>query len=292
MRRTLLVVAVVVIFILAGVGYWLFGTSTQIDRSEMSRLSVASTGLPSFEAKPYLHGPQQFASVPSKVLSEEAASEPAQTGVYAVGWKTASGKGNADLLIELLPTDATAESARQALQHEYATKKIYTSAGLKLLGTFPVPAVPGAFTASFSPTSSKNSSTVVDVVLFRVGRVAVSVVVQDQAHSGFNQQAASFAVAEKNVLERTEPRFSMSSQVHRPLTALWFGLVALGVSAAIVAAPRLLAYRRFRVEHRAERARRRELRHISARGGKVLKRRGAPAWQNHSRHRSRQRARR
>jgi hypothetical protein len=292
MKRFLLVLAVVAVFVVAGVGYWIFGTSTQIKRSVMSRLAVRTTGIAGFESNPYVHGVQQFASVPSQIVSEDAARDPAKTGVYAVAWKAPKNSGNADLLIEILPTSSDANTARHALQHEYATKKDYSSAGLTLLGKFSIPQIPGVFASSFVTSSKGATPTFVDTMLFRVGRVAVSAVVQDTKRSAIDQDATQFAVSEMRVLDATEPAFSMSSQVHQPLTALWFVLGALGVSAAVVAAPPLLRYRRARIETRADRMRRREQRHISARGGKVLKRRGGPAWQATGRHRAGQRARR
>jgi hypothetical protein len=291
MRRLWLVPVVVVVFVLAGVGYWAFGTSLKIDRSVMSRLAVPSTGIPSFKAKPYVHGVQQFASVPSRIVSQEAARDPANTGIYAIGWKNASDTNDADLLIEFLPTDATAETARKSFETQYANKKDYGAAGLTRLGDFAIPEIPGVFTSSFASETRGSPTSYVDVIVFRVGRVAVSTVVNAHKRAGLDGHASSFAVSEKNLLEREEPGFSMSSKVHRPITALWWGLGALVVCALVVGTAPLLRYRRARREHHVERLRHRQQQHITARGGKVLKRRPAPAWQA-GRHRAGHRARR
>lgn len=291
MRRLWLIPVVVVVFVLAGAGYWAFGTTVKIDRSVMSRLSVPSTGIPTFKTKPYVHGVQQFASVPSHIVSQEAARDPAGTGVYAIGWKNAKDTNDADLLLELLPTKATAETARKTFENQYENKKDYTAAGLKRLGDFAIPQIPGAFTSSFISAPRGSPTSYVDVIVFRVGRVAVSTVVNSQTRTELDQHAASFAVSEKNRLDAEEPGFTMSSKVHQPLTALWWGLGALALSAIIVGAAPLLRYREARREHHAERVRHRQQQHITTRGGKALKRRPAPAWQA-GRHRSGQRSRR
>ncbi len=273
--------AIVIVLALAGAGFALFGSSTEIHRSEMSKLVVHTSGLAGVPHKPYLDKPQSFTSVPAKILAQAAASDPSHTGVYTVGWKNPASSENVGLLIELLPTASAAQSARSELQKEYATKKSYQAAGLTLVGSFSVPKVPGAFAREFTTTatSTNSSPTTVETVLFQVRRVAVSVMVQSVKSAGLRQGASRLASSELQLLQRAEPHFAMTTSVHRALTALWYGLGALGVSLAIIFGPTVLLELQLSRERRAERAVRREQRHVSARGGKVLKRKSVPAWQ-------------
>ncbi len=275
------ILAIVIVFALAGAGFALFGSSTEVHRSEMSRLVVHTSGLTGVPSKPYLDKPQSFTSVPSKTLAQAAANDPGRTGVYTVGWKNSASSENVGLLIELLPTASAAKSARSELEKEYATKKSYQAAGLTFVGSFSVPKVPGAFAREFTTTATSTSSspTTVETVLFQVRRVAVSVMVQSVKSADLRQGVSQLAASEMALLQRTEPDFVMTTSVHRALTALWYGLGALGVSLGIIFGPMVLFELQLNRERRAERAVRREQRHVNARGGKVLKRKSVPAWQ-------------
>jgi hypothetical protein len=286
-------IVVVVIFLVAGAAYGLFGATTQINRNEMARLVVDQTHLPGFEVKPYLDQPQNLSSVPSKILAEAAARDPAKTGVYSRGWRNTSSSGTAGFLIELLPTASEAKKQKETLQEGYAIKKDYSAAGLTLVGPFDVPGIPGVFAREFTVAASQGSpATTVDFVIFQVGRVAVSLGVQDANSS--RQGTVQLATAEMHLLRQEEPGFSMTSSAHEPITALWFGLGALAVSLVVVGVPAAIVHRRRRRERQAVKARRQEQRHVTSRGGKVLRRRGVPAWQARptSRRRSRVRSRR
>ncbi len=278
--RRVRVGAIIVVFILAAVGFVVFGSSTAINRSEMAKLVVHSSGIKGLANKPYVSQPQSFASVPSRTITSEATKDPARTGVYSIGWKNAASTGNADILLEILPTATAARSARDELEAQYSAKKDYTAAGLKLIGSFSAPEVPHAFAREFATASPQKGSpaTTVFVVVFQVGRAAVSVLVEDVKVAGLERGTLDLAAAEVRLLRRAEPHFSMTSSVHRPLTALWFGLGALGVSVVIWSLPSATLELRRRRERRISQARRREQRHVTARGTKVLRRRAMPSW--------------
>jgi hypothetical protein len=280
-RRFLRIGAIVVVFVLAAIGYVVFGSSTEINRSDMAKLVVHVSGVASLARNPYVSQPQSFGSVPSRTITAEAAKDPAQTGVYSIGWKNAASTGNADILLELLPTASTARRALLELESQYSAKKDYSAAGLKLVGPFTPPKVPHAFAREFTTASPQKGSpaTTVFVVVFQVDRAAVSVLVEDVKTAGLEQGAARLAASEARLLRRVEPHFSMVASVHRPLTGLWFGLGALGVSVVIGSTPAATLELKRRRERRISRARRREQRHVTARGTKVLKRRAVPTWQ-------------
>ena len=286
-------VTVGIVVVLCGIGYAVFGSSTQINRSDMSRLVVQTVKLPKVNPKPYLSEAQSAASVPTKVLSQEMAKDPASAGAYTIGWQSHSATSYANLLVELLPTRSSAKAARNSLQEQYAKKKDYSQLGLTLVGSLSIPQVPGVFASEFtvSATSKGAAPTALDVVAFQVKRVAALIVVQGSTSAGIKSGTTGLAVSEEQLLQREEPRFSMSQTAYRALRALWFGLGALVVSLLVIFSPvgvRLLEDRR---TQQTLRARRQEDRHVSARGSKVLKGRKPPAWQT-ARPRSRSRRKR
>lgn len=272
------ILAAALVVLLGGIAYAVFGAATEVNRADMSRLTVQTLHLPSFQAKPYVNKAPSISSIPSAILTEESARDPAMTGAYAVGWKTTQGSGNADLLIELLPTASSAKQARSALQRQYQTKKDYAAAGLTRVGSLSIPQIPGAFAAEYSEAAQSKSTPPVSVgvVVFQVHRVAVFLQILGVSRTDLGADVSSLAVSEQRVLDQRESGFSMSRSVYQASRGLWIGIGVLVGLLIVALAPATMRSVRSRRERRLRKAEQARHRHVTTRGSSVLRRGRVP----------------
>lgn len=289
-RRLAIRVATAVVLVgLAIAGYVIWIPVHSPDVHKVSALAVKSpvTGL---RAPAKSTSVDAATGVSISAVKKAAASTPGETAAYGVSWKGKAPVTAGSLELIVLPTEASAESARkQALAAELSSTS-YTSDDYGFGGTTAVPRIPGAegkyYLKGTKPTVTASTPRVA-VVIFRLKRVIVDATVDAKgAHA--TATARELALAQYHHLEQVgaDPALSTTSL---PLVAsVVYVLVVLAVLAFAEVTPRLVtAARRRRHEARVAAERRSR----TSRGNKVVKRHASRGYaarvegKTHARHR-------
>jgi hypothetical protein len=270
------------VVVVAAVGYVVFVKNTRIEQTSLSALVIDRTGVAALKSKPVeseFVSPQKSAFA---AVKKAAASDPDGTGGYGKEWSGSTASGDAATqLIEVLPTPAQARLVRAEAEAEYTDAKSLKSADTTVTAHFTLSTVADAFGVNLATAkSSTTSATTGTAIVFQQGRVVAVEYLQSSTGGLSRTDATTIARAERALLERSEPAFSMT-QTTRPLAlSVVYGLVTLLVAGLILFLPGLVCRRRARREARREEQARYEYR---ARGGKAMRRRRPPAWAQRAR---------
>jgi hypothetical protein len=267
----------VVILALGASGCAVFAGRTRVVTSRLSSLVIAHPGVSGLVAKPKQSSVVPTHSMPYKAVKQAGAADPDRTGAIGRVWEgPASTHNAATLLISLLPDRASAAEALAQVKSKSLGASAYKAQQFVLSGHFEVPGVPGsagsAYQVAASATSVAGSGY---AVVFEVGRVVVSELVEGGTGGLGQSDARSIARSEWSLLERVEPGFSLSETTWSlaELGAIGGGAVAL--AALVYVTPVAVRRQRLRAALRAEERSRYQYR---ARGRKTVRRHRAPAW--------------
>jgi hypothetical protein len=280
------VARVVAVVVLALVVYVTFVRTSHPDPQTLSSLVIKQTSQPGLRGR----APSVGTSVPASAstftpVKLAAKAHPGQTGLYETEWyKSTSAAPEAGIVLTLLPNASSAQ-ATLSYSEQQLTKPLSLQSGTSAGPVpFPVASVPGAHGASFALTTSGKPSGYAYEVDFRSGRAVVSDLMVSADKTRSTAAAVADAQAEKALLGRAEPGYSLT-QLHTPVVAtVVFALVTVAVALAAWFVPEwAVDVSRRRRERRRLREQDRLSSQYRARGRRAVQRHKAPAWRQPSR---------
>lgn len=267
-RRTARLVVPGLVVVLAVVGYWTVFQGGRTDQKLLSTLIVENPELAGLKTKP-----SSAQVVPPKdttwsEVQKAAKANPAQTGGYSTTWEGAKKTDpSLSILVELLPTEPSAQRLQQQILSDYTDAKSLKSQGIIVSSRFAVTAVPDGHGVSYKGSGSSGTASTGSTVVFRVGRVVAALFTQSPSSSVPNDGNA--VRQEYALLQAREPGFSPSVATRSALATSVYFVIAFGVAAAAFVIPGLVRRARARRDaHEAARASRGR----QGRGSKVLRR--------------------
>jgi hypothetical protein len=279
--RALRAAAVVV---LAGVGYAVFLPQSHVDRKLLGKLVIPRTALDSVPHKAKLAqaiNPSQSSFAATRKAGK---ADPGHTGLYAREWYVApSAPPEVGVVLQLLPTAASARAVLAAVDAQLHTKPQLTQETATAPRSFSVPGVSSARGVSYlltdNTTHSPNPIGSAYTDVFQEGRAVVSELLVTTSPRRDTATAVADVRAERKLLEERVPGFSMVTTSYPSTATLVYVAAAAAAAAAAVFMPEFAAarLRRRRARH-AERELRRAREQYLARGRRTVRRGRAPAW--------------
>jgi hypothetical protein len=261
------------VLVIAAVGYWTLFQGTRQDPESLSSLVIERPGLAGLKTTPSSSKVVTPSETGLSELKEAHKNEPDQTGAYSrtwVGTKNTKNTGSAlSVLVGLLPTASDAQLAQEQVLTDYTNAKTLKAEDVTVTSRFSVATVPHSRGVAYRESGSGRSGNG-NTVVFNVGRVVAVVYTETTSTSrSLDEAARSVVRQESSLLEDREPGFSMSEATRSLGASLLYGLIALGVAAAVFFLPPFL--RRVRARRQSRQAAQVSRGH-QGRGSKVLRR--------------------
>ena len=248
-----------------------------VDKVQRGRLASLVVPKPpaGFNPKPVAANPISPSSSQFEAVKAAGKRSPDSTGGYSIEWTDASapssGTNAVSLVVSVVPSPADAVKVQAQAESAYASKSSLKADGYTYANPVPVPSIPGAAAAFFTPSTLTNPPLV--VVAFHVGRAQVTEFIGIPGEKqAIENEAVSFARSEYDHLRAVLPAFSLSTTSYPLVASLVYWLVAAAVVLAVVFGPFLRGRTLERRRVLAERAR---VQHKTVRGSKIAKRQAA-----------------
>ncbi len=228
--RVVPAVAVVIVLVVAFIGYERYIPIHHVERGRLSRLVVTAPPA-GFKAKPAV-AEIAASSSPYAALKTAAAHSPNATGSYSAQWTgSAASTDVASLLASWLPNAADAATVQRQAAASYLAPGSFKTDSYTLLSHFSVPKVAGAEGVTFGPAAAKGATPRLAVVVFRQGRTVVLDYAQRNSPAQAVATATALAQVENTHLQQVGSTFTLKV-THYPLVA---SLIYAGVAVALVA---------------------------------------------------------
>ena len=248
-----------------------------VEKVQKGRLAglVVSKPPAGFNPKPAAANPISPSSSQFEAVKAAGKRSPDSTGGYSIEWTDAtassSGTNAVSLVVSVVPTRADAAKVQAQAESTYASKSSLKANGYTYANPVPVPSIPGAAAAFFTPSSLTNPPLV--IVAFQVGRAQVTEFIGIPGEKQtIENEAVSFARSEYDHLRSVLPGFSLSTTTYPLVASIVYWLVAATVVLGVVLGPIL---RERALERRRVQAERARVQHKTVRGSKIAKRQAA-----------------
>lgn len=279
LARSLVVLAV------AGACWAAFVRDEHVDKARMATLVVRQPQLRGVQQRPAQATSLGAPTSPAPV-ARAAKRQPALTGAYQIGWRSAASAHtqlSAGLLVELVPSAPLARSVVASARKQYGATRTVQGETYALTSHFAVPGVGGAQGAGYTVKASGKAVGSAEVVTFVVDHVAVLQVVQSTGPVS-RAQVVAMARAEAARLREVAPGFSLTVTTRPVGWSIGLGAGALVVAAAAAVLPEWIAGRQQRRARRHQQQRRdRVADEMRAGGRRAVRRHRPPAWQRQQR---------
>jgi hypothetical protein len=277
--RPLQVALATALAVLAVVGYVVFVKQTHVDVHRVSALVIRHPGTRPGLLKAAAPRAQLVPTSSSTyaTVKKLGLRDPDETASFARTWQGVGATHRAaTVLVDLLPDETAAATTRAEAAKLDLGATSFASAGFVRTSRFSVPGVAGSEGSVYAvPASATNPAGTAYTLVYRVGRVVVSMLAETGPGGLTRSDAEAIARAEHDLVARVEPGFSLAVTTRQ----LWVSVVYIVVAAAVVllalALPGLV--RRQRRVHQ-ERAAVRARYQYRARGRKTVRRHRTPDW--------------
>jgi len=263
--------------VLLAVALAIYLPAMSVDKVERGRLASLVVPKPpaGLNPKPAAANPIVPGSSQFKAVKAAGKRSPGSTGGYSIEWTDASGSSSGtnavSLVVSVLPGPADAAKVQDEAKSAYVSKSSLKANGYTYANSVPVPSVPGAVAAFFTPSTLTNPPLV--VVAFHVGRAqATEFIGIPGDKQAIENEAVSFARSEYEHLRAVLPGFSLSTTSYPLVASVVYWLVVAVVVLAVVLGPVL---RERAVERRRVLAEMARVQHKTVRGSKIAKRQAA-----------------
>lgn len=273
---------IVVVVILAGVGYALFMPQTHIQRKLLGNLVISHTAVSSLPGKAKLQQAIAGSQSTFTVTKKAARAHPEVTGLYAREWYVVSGAPpEVGVVLQKLPTTAQARSVLRAVQAQLGTAPSLSTATASSPQPFSVPGVANAKGVSYL-LSDPNTHAEIGTAYtdaFQQGTGVVSELIVETSSTRDPSAAIADVRAGSALLARLGPGFSMVVTTYAFVATIVYALVTVAAAVGAVFLPEFMAgrLRRRRARHQ-ERELRKAREQYLARGRRTVRRGRAPAW--------------
>lgn len=273
---------VVVVVVLAGVGYALFMPQTHIDRKLLGNLVIRHTAVGSLPGKAKLAEAIAGSRSSFDVTKKAARVHPDATGLFAREWYVVSGAPpEVGIVLQKLPTSTEARSVLRAVQVQLGTAPTLSGETASAPQPFSVPGVASAKGVSFllSDANTRAEIGTAYTGAFQQGAAVVSELIVETSSTRDPSAAIADMQAGSALLARAEPGFSMVRTTYAFVATLVYAVVTVVAAAGAVFLPEFMARRlRRRRERHEERELRKAREQYLARGRRTVRRGRAPAW--------------